>query len=338
MTRKLPDYEKCEFNNDRFAVTKKASFTNSTRDTPRTFESARIVNAVRAEVRRELERVLDPVFHDLASGLVCAATRERDPARRATMDELVVLCDFCRRRARVLAGGGDDLVPDAETFRMLLVNMAKEYRDVFRFRMDVEIAGLPVIQDGDGWRELYLLLCEAVWNAYKHSQGAYVKILIDPTSLVIRDDGFGLAAPILSGSDGMGCSGIRERAGRLGGNAFLLEPPANGWRVVFLQGGKPKRAAGKSGGGTPAWIPSRGASGERIRDPAREEQSRIAHDLHDGLMQVLTGLGFRLRALALSGGADSRTLDELAAVAEKVLGKATEFHHRYAGERKKNAI
>jgi signal transduction histidine kinase len=103
------------------------------------------------------------------------------------------------------------------------------------FRVVVEGASLPLrslVRD-----DIYSIGREALVNAFRHAQASRIDVQLDyaPRQLrvLVRDDGCGIDTNVLkSGRDGhWGLSGMRERAGRIGGRLKVLSRAGAGTEV-----------------------------------------------------------------------------------------------------------
>jgi signal transduction histidine kinase len=97
------------------------------------------------------------------------------------------------------------------------------------------VYGVPCRIDGDAGElavplqlQLYRIAREAVANAAKHARAHAIDIVLDRTSLVVRDDGVGIGAPA---GDGMGLHVMAYRARMIGGGIAVTGRP-NGGTVV----------------------------------------------------------------------------------------------------------
>jgi signal transduction histidine kinase len=93
----------------------------------------------------------------------------------------------------------------------------------------------PLIRD-----EVYRIGREALVNAFRHARAAKIEVELEYSSrhlrMLVRDDGCGIDAKILSGGrDGhWGLPGMRERARRIGGQLRLSSRQASGTEVELL--------------------------------------------------------------------------------------------------------
>jgi len=83
----------------------------------------------------------------------------------------------------------------------------------------------------------YRITQEALTNVARHSFATHVDVNLkaenDILKLSIVDNGVGFNTQILSDADSMGISGMRERAGLVGGNLEIESKPGKGTKVYF---------------------------------------------------------------------------------------------------------
>jgi signal transduction histidine kinase len=85
--------------------------------------------------------------------------------------------------------------------------------------------------------EVYRIGREAVLNAFKHSRGSHVELIVKYGSrwlrVLVRDDGCGIDPAVLrSGRDGhWGLAGMRERAERIGAQLHVWSDATKGTGV-----------------------------------------------------------------------------------------------------------
>jgi signal transduction histidine kinase len=92
--------------------------------------------------------------------------------------------------------------------------------------------------------ELLTVLREALMNVAKHANATKTEVTLDVgtdvVTLVVTDDGVGLAPSGADQSGGLGLRNISERASRLGGQATFSDGESSGteirWRVPRVSG------------------------------------------------------------------------------------------------------
>jgi signal transduction histidine kinase len=107
--------------------------------------------------------------------------------------------------------------------------MAEEYRDVFHYQITINGRELPELNSDQQRGDLYLILKEALRNAYRHSGGDAATLHLTRNKIEVEDNGDGLCKQSASGSSGIGCRSMVERASSLGLQLDLLSSPRNGW-------------------------------------------------------------------------------------------------------------
>jgi signal transduction histidine kinase len=95
----------------------------------------------------------------------------------------------------------------------------------------------PIVRD-----EVYRIGCEAIRNAYQHSQASRLTVELtyaQDLTLHVIDDGAGIEAGVVeAGKDGhFGLQGMRERAARIGGTLTLESAPGAGTEIWPCQDG-----------------------------------------------------------------------------------------------------
>lgn len=86
--------------------------------------------------------------------------------------------------------------------------------------------------------DLLTVLREALMNVAKHAQATKTDVSLDvgadAVTLVVSDDGVGIAASNTAQTGGLGLRNIRERASRLGGEALFLMGEPRGTEVRWI--------------------------------------------------------------------------------------------------------
>ncbi len=129
---------------------------------------------------------------------------------------------------------GDDLALAISTLGEELATDSTSNRPGFRVEVEGEARDLhPILRD-----EIYRIACEALRNAFRHSQAQRVEVEIkyddQQFRLRVRDDGKGIDPAFLSrqGTEGhYGLPGMRERATLIGGNLTIWSEVDGGTEV-----------------------------------------------------------------------------------------------------------
>ncbi len=113
-------------------------------------------------------------------------------------------------------------------------------------RPTLRLGGLLTNISDDLGSELLAVLREALMNVAKHAQAAKTNVSLDvradAVTLVVSDDGVGIAASNAAKTGGLGLRNIRERATRLGGEAVFLTNVPRGTEVRWVV---PRPAGGR---------------------------------------------------------------------------------------------
>jgi signal transduction histidine kinase/ligand-binding sensor domain-containing protein len=127
----------------------------------------------------------------------------------------------------------------AESFR----SATQDCRVTFPIEMTVHVLGKPRDIHPAVSEEIYRIGYEALINACAHAHAKNVRIEFEYDrnfTLRVRDDGCGIDAEILrTGKAGhLGLAGMRERAGRIGGNFFVDSSKSVGTEIVLYVPGQ----------------------------------------------------------------------------------------------------
>jgi signal transduction histidine kinase/ligand-binding sensor domain-containing protein len=173
-------------------------------------------------------------FHGISLGLPArgGARREMqavlDQAEQALVDSRRVITSM-----RVSTAHGEDL---NGAFAMV----GAALQDNFGARFKLTVQGKTVSLDGALGEEIYFIGREALLNAFEHAKAGEVELIISYGhpffSLCVRDNGVGMdtASASQRQRDGhWGLSGMRERAGLIGGELSLLSEAGCGTHVVM---------------------------------------------------------------------------------------------------------
>lgn len=97
--------------------------------------------------------------------------------------------------------------------------------------------------------EIYRIAHEALNNVLKHAGARRVAVTLrlrpGDVALEVADDGVGFDPRLAWESGGLGLSGMRERALRLGGRLEVESAPGKGARVIFEMRGAPEEGRGR---------------------------------------------------------------------------------------------
>jgi len=114
----------------------------------------------------------------------------------------------------------------------------KEFADRAGCRYDLDLTDEDIGFDRDRDTAVYRILQEALTNVARHAQANRVSVNLeaysDTLELIIADDGKGISDRDVEDVTSMGLTGMRERAGALGGQ-IEVRPRAGGGTWVSLQ-------------------------------------------------------------------------------------------------------
>jgi signal transduction histidine kinase len=188
------------------------------------------VSAAQAERRRIEQDLHDGAqarFLALAPLIGAAQARTRDPVMAAALTEIKTELQGALLELRRLTHGsprGGGLPPGG--LNAAVASLAAHC--ALPVSVDLPQQQLPAAAE----RATYLVICEALVNAVKHSGGSRIvidgRLQGDRLVISVRDDGRGGA---VAGS-GRGLSGMIERAATVGGTASISSPPGAGTTVT----------------------------------------------------------------------------------------------------------
>lgn len=187
---------------------------------------------VRQGVHKDLEMTLGKELLDLEQDLLNISDSFSEDTAGPLLQNLLALCRQCQKQSQALV---DQHLPNFASGSELisaLRELAEEYQTVFHFDVRIEVNHLPGFPSEDTRAEVFLLIREAVRNAYRHSGGSKVFIRMNPDFITIHDDGKGLT-DTQNEFSGLGCGSIRLRAKQVGAHACIEPAPLNGWCIEF---------------------------------------------------------------------------------------------------------
>jgi signal transduction histidine kinase len=189
--------------------------------------AASAAQAERRRIEQDLHDGAQARFLALAPLIGAAEARTRDPVMSAALTEIRTELQGAllelRRLAHGAAGAGG-LPPGG--LHQAVADLA--VRCPLQVSVELPQQQLPAATE----RAAYLVICEAVTNAVKHSDGNLIVIQgqVQAGRLVvsIRDDGRGAA----TAGAGRGLPGMLERAAMAGGRATIASPAGAGTTVT----------------------------------------------------------------------------------------------------------
>ncbi|MFI5362869.1 MAG: ATP-binding protein [Elusimicrobiota bacterium] len=207
--------------------------------------SRRIMQAGEDERRRIAKELHDGVANalsaakltiqslEIAEGKSAKATAETAATAAALLGEAI---KEIRRITRNLRPPLLDDLGLASALRSL----CDDFRIATGARVRFHFASPPARLPGDVELAVYRIAQEAIWNAWKHSRARSLRVTTRCRNgrfvLEVKDDGRGFRVGLRSragarGSDGMGLSGMKERASLIGGVLQTESRPNRGTRV-----------------------------------------------------------------------------------------------------------
>jgi signal transduction histidine kinase len=196
--------------------------------------------------RERIARDLHDTFFQGIQGLLLMINtavnrlREEEPTR-------LVLKDALRRSDQVMAEGRQlvlDLRAESNAGAPLsdaLALAGSEFKEVYAVPFSISVVGIPQELHPIVYEEMYRLAREAIWNSFQHANASSIEVQIvyekNMFRLVVRDDGVGLDANVLS--DGKrrhhwGLPGMRERAKKIGA-VFTLRSSQNAGTEIEIK-------------------------------------------------------------------------------------------------------
>jgi signal transduction histidine kinase/ligand-binding sensor domain-containing protein len=212
----------------------------------RTRQLTRQLNVRFEERLAERTRIAQELHDTLLQGVLSASMQlhsavddlPADTPNRRELERVLHLMGRVSDEGRVAVRGlrtesGDDL---AQAFCLVHQEYASRNGAAFEVIVEGRVRTIhPLIRD-----EVYCVGREALVNAFRHARAARIEVELEYGSrhlrMLIRDDGCGIDPDIMRGGrDGhWGLSGMRERAGRIGGRLTLSSRPASGTEVELL--------------------------------------------------------------------------------------------------------
>ena len=191
-------------------------------------DESRAALALVAERERVARDVHDVLGHSLTALSIKAELASKlidvDPARaRAELESIQETARQALAEVRATVGGLRAANLDAELAAAPLV--------LADAGIETRLTGTVADTDPRHRTLLAWVLRESVTNVVRHARASTVWIDLEPTGLVVRDDGAGFEAT--GGREGNGLRGMRERVAAAGGTLDLSGDPGTHLRVVL---------------------------------------------------------------------------------------------------------
>jgi signal transduction histidine kinase len=207
-------------------------------------ERTRRLRAVQEALAAHLEpqRVTQEIHDGIAQEIYMLAVNleantkriEGDPELRERME---VLTDLARRallETRSLLFNLGPVLTGDQGLLTLLSGQVAEFSAVTRIPVQVTAVGVPPHLRPEATVEVYRIVQEALANIYRHADATSgsVSLRNEGATVLVRvaDDGRGFDSS-MDGRRGRGLSGMRDRAGRIGGELLVSSTPGGGTAV-----------------------------------------------------------------------------------------------------------
>lgn len=222
----------------------------------------------RTRIARDLHDTLLQRFHGLllqfqaASNLLPERPGESKQVLTGAIDQVAEAITEGRDTVQGLRSSAPDSSTLADSLRVLAEELANERDGATSAHIDVHGAPRalhPIARD-----ETFRVVAEALRNAFHHAAATRIDVDIHYGTrrlcVQIRDDGRGIEPDVLrdGGKQGhFGLAGMRERAGRAGGQVTIRSAPGSGTEVEFTA---PASRAYGDGAGAGSWSLPGGAA------------------------------------------------------------------------------
>ncbi|WP_295998294.1 sensor histidine kinase [Rugamonas sp.] len=211
-------------------------------------ERERIARALHDTLLQNIQGLLLR-FHSVSVGL--PDDSEAQAALRQILDRADEVMVESRRQImalRMTTAGGADL-------NGALAAAGRSLQESFGTPFELRAGTAPAELDGTRAEEIYYIAREALCNAFRHARAGTIVLELEygagRFTLSVRDDGVGIAAPVLQagGRPGhWGLVGMRERSCAIGGALAVDSAPGQGTRVTLtVPAGLLYRQAGQCG-------------------------------------------------------------------------------------------
>ena len=181
------------------------------------------------DLHDEVNQALTAVSLRLEASIAHAPGELRDElieTQRLSGQAMEELLDIARRlRPAVLDDHG--LLP-------ALTSQVGHFRDQTGIATDFEVTGAPASLSPEQQLVVYRVTQESLSNVAQHAAAEHVRVKLsfaDHIRLCVSDDGAGFAGP---GREGLGLTGMRERALLIGGSLNVQSEPGCGTRVELV--------------------------------------------------------------------------------------------------------
>jgi signal transduction histidine kinase len=204
----------------------------------------------RTRVARELHDTMLQSFQGVLLRFRTVRTLLPTRLREAeqTLDSAIEQTRAAIREGRDAVQGLRSSAVEAEDFveglRVLGEKLASDLTHARAPALTLKIEGTPCGLRPVVGEEIHRIASEALRNAYRHSEANRIEVELDYGTvrfeLRVRDDGKGVNPDFLTGAGRpghFGLSGMRERAGEIGGKLSIWSAPGSGTELQFSLSG-----------------------------------------------------------------------------------------------------
>lgn len=205
----------------------------------------RAISAIEKERRRTGQDIHDGIAQYAAAAFIetevlAGLTAESEPPVRTQVERVKQSLDLLVTEARAMAGSLRPPALGPQEFADSLHQLADSFRARTGVPCDLELEG-DFAAHSDSIRIcVYRTMQEALSNAERHAEATAVRVWAragkNGVDLIVRDNGRGFLVEEAYDDDGglhFGLSGMRERAGYLGGRVVIRSAPGEGTSVVL---------------------------------------------------------------------------------------------------------
>ena len=222
----------------------------------------------RTRIARELHDTLLQSFQGvlLRFRTVRTLLPTRLPEAEQTLDSAIEQTRAAIREGRDAVQGLRSTAVEAEDFvealRVLGEKLASDPAHARAITLTLKVEGTPRGLRPVVCEEIHQIASEALRNAYRHAEASRIEVELDYGAgrfeLRVRDDGKGVDPDFLTGTGRpghFGLSGMRERAGEIGGRLSIWSAPGSGTELQFSLPGAIAYAGGEAG--RSSWLQKR---------------------------------------------------------------------------------
>lgn len=195
---------------------------------------------IRREAELRLEQNLGGSLESLVALLEEVGETEPEGETKEMLLSLEALARHCRRQGLVLVEGEPPQFVSDAALRAALLDVVREFREVFGFRILVKGDSLPELGGARERGQFFLMIQEVLRNAWRHSGVEEARMEWRGDWIRITDRGRGFSVTALD-REGLGMESIRLRAEGLGLRAECVQGGEWGWcfsRPAIVEGAR----------------------------------------------------------------------------------------------------